>query len=102
VGHRFAAAVATAEAAEGLARSGRMAEAGQHADLATAELAAIGADREQRRLRAATAGVGRRGRGRPAGRPTFGWEAVTPTEWLVIDDVCAGHSNGAVGGPLGI
>jgi DNA-binding NarL/FixJ family response regulator len=32
----------------------------------------------------------------------FGWEAVTSTEWLVIDEVCAGRSNGAVADALGI
>jgi DNA-binding CsgD family transcriptional regulator len=41
-------------------------------------------------------------RARSGPRATTGWESLTKTEWLVVEEVCAGRSNGEAAANLGI
>ncbi|WP_327321953.1 AAA family ATPase [Streptomyces sp. NBC_01210] len=94
---------ACTDAAELLARSGRLAEARAALDRALALHARLGADwdaaRATTRLRAARTGRGGR---TPPNAVRHGWNALTTTERLIADHVAKGQSNPKAAACMGI
>jgi DNA-binding CsgD family transcriptional regulator len=98
---RFEAALTRSEAGDLLAAANRPEEAAQVLDRALTGLDAIGAHLEADRVRSRLARLKPVRRRRPA-RAVSGWDALTPTEWEVADEVCAGRSNPQVAERLGV
>jgi DNA-binding NarL/FixJ family response regulator len=85
-----------ADAAELRRRAGKRAEADALATRAVELYAACGADADAATVRATIAGKAPR----PRNRPRFGFEALTPTERLVVEHVADGLSNAAIAAQL--
>jgi len=103
LGHRFEAAVARAERAELLLAQGDTAEATGLFERSLSDYDDIGATFEADRVRARLARLSPSGERRPAPRRAVtGWEALTPTEHEVVEEVCGGRSNPQVAERLGI
>ena len=103
LGHRFETAIVRAELADLLLAQGDEQEATTAYDHALTVLDAIGADPEADRVRARLGGLTTAAaRRRTAPRAVSGWEALTPTEQLVVEEVCGGRSNPQVAERLGI
>jgi DNA-binding CsgD family transcriptional regulator len=98
---RFEAALARAEAGDLLAAAGRPDEAARILDRSLAGLDEIGAHLEADRVRSRLARLKPVRRRRPV-RAVSGWEALTPTEREVAEEVCAGRSNPQVAARLGV
>jgi DNA-binding CsgD family transcriptional regulator len=96
--HRFEAATVRLEAAE-LAASDDDAVT-RDAEAAVAVFDVLGTPREARRAAALLARLGRRRATSP--RSVTGWDALTPTELEVVDEVCGGRSNSEVALRLGV
>jgi ATP/maltotriose-dependent transcriptional regulator MalT len=103
LGHVFEAATVDVEIGRLLASSGDPSSAVPALERALAVFDDIGAAREAQAARAALAASqpGRRTTGRRV-RPVEGWGALTPTESEVVEEVCAGRSNGEVAVRLGV
>ena len=102
LGHRFEAALVGAEAAEQLLADGATAEASKRFEDSLATYDDIGALHEADRVRARLARLSPSRTRRAPRRAVSGWDALTPTEWEVVEEVCGGRSNGQVAERLGI
>lgn len=103
LGHRFEAALVGAELAELLLAQGETADATPRFEQSLVAYDEIGAMAEADRVRARLAGLSPSGEHRPAPRRAVtGWEALTPTEHEVVEEVCTGRSNPQVAERLGI
>jgi DNA-binding CsgD family transcriptional regulator len=103
LGHRLETALARVELAELLLARGEAEEAARLFDESLACYDDIGALPEADRVRAHVARLMPSKRRRPAPRRAVsGWEALTPTEHEVVEEVCAGRSNPQVAERLGI
>jgi DNA-binding CsgD family transcriptional regulator len=98
---RFEAALTRAEAGDLLAAAGQPDEAARILDHSLAGLDEIGAHLEADRVRSRLARLKPVRRRRPV-RAVSGWEALTPTEREVAEEVCAGRSNPQVAARLGV
>ncbi|MGQ0805250.1 MAG: helix-turn-helix transcriptional regulator [Actinomycetota bacterium] len=103
LGHRFEAALVRAELAELLLAGGETVEATGLFELSLSCYDDIGAAPEADRVRARLARLSPSTERRPAPRRAVtGWEALTPTEHEVVEEVCGGRSNPQVAERLGI
>jgi len=103
LGHRFEAALVGAELADLLLARGDTTAATERFDRALACFDDIGAAPEADRVRARLARIAPAASPRPAPRRAVsGWDALTPTEHLVVEEVCGGRSNPQVAERLGI
>ncbi|HUF83144.1 MAG TPA: LuxR C-terminal-related transcriptional regulator, partial [Acidimicrobiia bacterium] len=103
LGHRFEAAVVRAELAELLLAQGDTGEATRLFEQSLSDYDDISASPEADRVRARLARLSPSGERRPAPRRAVtGWEALTPTEHEVVEEVCGGRSNPQVAERLGI
>lgn len=103
LGHRFETALVRVELAELLVAQGESGEAAHLFDESLACYDDIGALPEADRVRAHLARLTPSKGRRPAPRRAVsGWEALTPTEHEVVEEVCAGRSNPQVAERLGI
>jgi DNA-binding CsgD family transcriptional regulator len=103
IDHRFEAAVVRAEAGDLLAAAGRAEDAAPLLDASLTFFESTGAHAPAERVRSRLALL-RQARRRPPSprRAIAGWDALTPTEWEVVEEVCAGRSNGQVADRLGV
>jgi DNA-binding CsgD family transcriptional regulator len=102
-GNRFETALVRAELAELLLAQGHADVAPALFEAALADLDAVGASPEADRVRARLARLApSSGRVAAPRRPVSGWEALTPTEHEVVEEVCGGRSNPQVAERLGI
>jgi DNA-binding CsgD family transcriptional regulator len=103
LGHRFEAALVGAELADLLLARGDTGGATTRFEQALACFDDVGAAPEADRIRSRLARIAPGGTRRPAPRRAVsGWEALTPTELLVVEEVCGGRSNPQVAERLGI
>ncbi len=103
LGHRFETALVRAELAELLLAHGRADDASGLFDESLAGFDAIGAAPDADRVRARLARLAPSKDRVPAPRRAVsGWDALTPTELEVVDEVCGGRSNPQVAERLGI
>jgi DNA-binding CsgD family transcriptional regulator len=96
LGFRYDAALTRAEVGDLRSTAGDKEGAVVDWAAAAAELGELGATPAADRLRR------RAGRRRAPARARFGWESLTPTELEVVEEVCAGRSNGQVAERLGV
>ena len=103
LGHRFETAVVRAELADLLAAAGDRDAATAAYDEALTTLEEIGATPEAERVRSRLVDLTPSAPRRPTEpRAVSGWEALTPTEHLIVEEVCGGRSNPQVAERLGI
>jgi DNA-binding CsgD family transcriptional regulator len=103
LGHRFEAALVRAELAELLLAQGETDEATRLFECSLSDYDDISATSEADRVRARLARLSPSRERRPAPRRAVtGWEALTPTEQEVVEEVCGGRSNPQVAERLGI
>ena len=103
LGHTFETAVVRTELAEMLLVQGMRDEATALFDESLVCFDEISAPTEADRVRSALVRLAPSStRGRAPRRATSGWDALTPTERLVVDEVCGGRSNPEVAKRLGI
>jgi DNA-binding CsgD family transcriptional regulator len=103
LGHTFEAALVRAELAELLLAQGDTDEATRLFEASLGCYDDIGAAPEADRVRTRLARLSPSARRRPAPRRAVsGWEALTPTEHEVVEEVCGGRSNSQVAERLGV
>jgi DNA-binding CsgD family transcriptional regulator len=103
IDHRFEAALVRAEAGDLLAAAGRSDDAALLLDASLTFFESMGAHAAAERARSRVARLRQaRRRGPAPRRAVAGWDALTPTEWEVVEEVCAGRSNGQVAERLGV
>jgi DNA-binding CsgD family transcriptional regulator len=97
------AALARAEAGDLLVATGRADDASPLFDAALHLFDTVGAQREADAVRRRLARLKpSSSRTRAPRRAVMGWEALTPTEREVVEEVCAGRSNREVAERLGV
>ena len=103
LGHRFETALVRAELAELLLAHGQADDSSALFEESLAGLDAIGAAPEADRVRTRLARLAPSQQRLPAPRRAVsGWDALTPTELEVVEEVCGGRSNPQVAERLGI
>jgi len=103
IDHRFEAALVRAEAADLLAAAGQADDAALLLDASLTFFESMGAHAAAERARSRLARLRQaRRRGPAPRRAVAGWDSLTPTEWEVVEEVCAGRSNGQVAERLGV
>jgi ATP/maltotriose-dependent transcriptional regulator MalT len=103
LGHRFEAALVREELADLELASGATASAAALLERVLGTCDELRAIREADRVSSKLARLRPRGHHVPAPRlAVSGWDALTPTESLVVDEICAGRANKEVADRLGI
>jgi DNA-binding CsgD family transcriptional regulator len=102
LGHRFEAAFVREQAAAQLLADGVTVGAAALFDESLSCYDDIGARHEADRVRAQLTRLSPANRRRAPRRVVSGWDALTPTEREVVEEVCSGRSNGQVAERLGI
>jgi DNA-binding CsgD family transcriptional regulator len=102
LGHRFEVALVRTEVAEQLLAHGETPAASVLFEESLATYDDVGALHEADRVRARLARLSPSRQSRAPRRAVSGWDALTPTEREVVDEVCGGRSNGQVADRLGI
>jgi DNA-binding CsgD family transcriptional regulator len=103
LGHPFEAALVDGDAGAAFATANRAADAVDALERALAVFDDVGAVRDAAAARDALDRIAPRRDTAPSrARAVEGWDALTPTELHVVEEVCSGRSNGEVAARLGV